>query len=278
MRLWVFLAALVLLLAGCGRAEQPEQRQEGNAGVEEPADKSEAPNANENVKREAPEPTNGKDDDGEPARRQTRDPGKGEASPSAGPAPGYNLIETPDGGLSAEVPPSWGVETGEDSEKEARRGKLVLPRRGVPHLLDNHRPSLEDWYGGSGSSGAYFVASKALAEYSDDEITRSLLNATKGDTCAETGPYTDYDRGPYSGKLQTWHGCGEDGATEYTLAAAPEGRECVVALGARVSEEADREARRAPRRHLRGRLRSRGFGTLAGRRGLSLGFRPRRTG
>ena len=35
------------------------------------------------------------------------------------PAPGYNLIKTPDGSLSVEVPPSWGVETGEDSEKGA---------------------------------------------------------------------------------------------------------------------------------------------------------------
>ena len=35
-----------------------------------------------------------------------------------GPAPGYNLVETPDGGLSAEIPSSWGVETGENSEKE----------------------------------------------------------------------------------------------------------------------------------------------------------------
>jgi hypothetical protein len=31
-------------------------------------------------------------------------------------------------------------------------------------------------------------------------------------------------------------------ATIYTLAAYPEGRECVVALSARVSDEADREA------------------------------------
>jgi hypothetical protein len=26
-----------------------------------------------------------------------------------GPAPGYNLVETPDGGLSAEIPSSWGA-------------------------------------------------------------------------------------------------------------------------------------------------------------------------
>ena len=134
------------------------------------------------------------------------------------------------------------METGEDSEKEADSGSWSYHAGEYLASSITTAKSLEGWYDGSGSSGAYFVASRALAEYSDDEITHSLLNATKGDTCAETGPYTDYDRGPYSGKLQTWHGCGEDGATEYALAAAPEGRECVVALGARVSEEADREA------------------------------------
>ena len=140
------------------------------------------------------------------------------------------------------MPPSWGAETGEDSEKDADSGSWSYHAGEYLSSSITTAKSLEGWYDGSGSSGAYLVASRALAAYSDDEITRSLLNATKGDTCAETGPYTDYDRGPYSGKLQTWHGCGQDGATEYALAAAPEGRECVVALGARVSEEADREA------------------------------------
>jgi len=56
------------------------------------------------------------------------------------------------------------------------------------------------------------------------------------------GPYDDYDRPSYSGKLQTWTLCGVEDATIYTLAAYPEGRECVVALSARVSDEADREA------------------------------------
>jgi hypothetical protein len=131
-----------------------------------------------------------------------------------GPAPGYNLIQTADGSLSAEVPPSWGVETGEDSEKDAA---------------------------GPGS-WSYFVAARVLTQYSDYEITHSLFNASKAETCAEAGPYKDYRRPPYSGKLQTWYGCGSDRATVYTLAAYPKGRECVVALNARISDEADREA------------------------------------
>jgi hypothetical protein len=162
---------------------------------------------------------------------------------SGGSAPGYRLIQTPDGGLSAEVPPSWGVETGQDSEREAE------PNTWSYHIGEyllssiTTAPSIQVWYGGEeGSSGAYFVASRTLAQYSDYELTHSFLNAGKDEVCAEAGPYEDYDRPPLSGKLQTWYECGVDGATVHTLAAAPEGRGCVVALSARIQEEADREA------------------------------------
>jgi hypothetical protein len=163
---------------------------------------------------------------------------------ASGPAPGYNLIETPDGSLSAEVPPSWGVETGEDSEKEA--GPNTWSYHAGEYLTSSitTAPSLEVWYGGEeGSSGAYFVASRTLAhDYTNYELTHSLFNANKSEICASAGPYDDYDRAPYSGKLQTWYGCGVDGATVYTLAAYPEGRECVVVLAARINSESDREA------------------------------------
>ena len=86
------------------------------------------------------------------------------------------------------------------------------------------------------------MASRTLAQYSDYELTHSFFNANKDENCAEAGPYDDYERGPLSGKLQTWYGCGSDGATTYALAAYPEGRECVVALSARIHEDADREA------------------------------------
>jgi hypothetical protein len=70
----------------------------------------------------------------------------------------------------------------------------------------------------------------------------TLAHAKKAGSCAAAGPYEDYDRPPYSGKVQTWYDCGLDGATVYTMAVAPEGRECVVALTARLQKEADREA------------------------------------
>lgn len=55
------------------------------------------------------------------------------------------------------------------------------------------------------------------------------------------GPLEDYERPPYSGVVQAWFGCGPDGADTYSVAAAPEGRECVVVIDARISDEADRE-------------------------------------
>jgi type II secretory pathway pseudopilin PulG len=190
------------------------------------------------------------DDKGNGSEEQVAQPKEGDTKKEkpqpekvSGPAPGYNLIQTSDGSLSAEVPPSWGVETGEDSEKEGGPGTWSYYVGEYLYSSITTAPSLEVWYSGEqGSSGAYFVAARVLAQYSDYEIIHSLFNASKAETCAEEGPYKDYDRPPLSGKLQTWYGCGDDGATVYDLVAYPEGRECVVALNARISDEADREA------------------------------------
>jgi hypothetical protein len=162
---------------------------------------------------------------------------------SNGPAAGYNLIETPDGSLSAEVPQSWGVETGVNSEKKgAKPGTWSYHAGEYLYSSITTAPNLDAWYS-TVTTGAYFVASKALAQYSDYELTHRLGgNVVKNVACEEAGPYDDYGRGPLSGKKQTWHGCGPDGATAYALAAYPEGRECVVALIAKITDEAGREA------------------------------------
>jgi hypothetical protein len=155
------------------------------------------------------------------------------------PAPGYTLIQTPDESLSVEVPPSWGVETGEDSEKQA--GSNTWSYYAEEYLTSSisTAPNLDAWYS-TGTSGAYIVASKALAQYTDDELIHSLLYANKDQNCTK-GPYKDYDRSPYSGKIQTWYDCGADSATTYTIAASPEGRKCVVVVDARISKESDRK-------------------------------------
>lgn len=157
------------------------------------------------------------------------------------PTPGYNMVRTPDGGLTVEVPQSWGVEIGEDSEKEA--GPNTWSYHTGEYLTSSitTAPNLDAWYS-TGTSGAYVVAAKTLAQYSDYELTHSLLYANRAENCATTGPYEDYVRPPYSGKMQTWYECGPDGATTFAVTAAPESRECVAVLDVRISDEADREA------------------------------------
>jgi hypothetical protein len=72
-------------------------------------------------------------------------------------------------------------------------------------------------------------------------MSSSLLFERKSDRCTP-GPYQDYNRPPYSGKIQPWYDCGENDVTFYTVTAAPEGRECVVVLDALLFSEADRKA------------------------------------
>src|SRR5215217_6200212 len=110
----------------------------------------------------------------DPAENGTKERKREPSPEDSGPTPGYNLIQTPDESLSVEVPPSWGVETGEDSEKQA--GPNTWSYVAGEYLTSSitTAPSLEVWYDGEeGSSGAYFVGSKGLTQYSDYEIIHS---------------------------------------------------------------------------------------------------------
>ena len=162
---------------------------------------------------------------------------------SRGPASKYDLVEDPAGSLTIEVPPGWGVETGRDSEGEG--GPNSWSSYAGEYLISSITTarSLDAWYGGGEEgSGAYVVASKSLAQdYTDEELIRSLLFEDKADKCTE-GPFEDLERGPYNGKIQTWYECGPLGATSFVAAAAPEDRECVVVVGAKVVGNEDREA------------------------------------
>jgi hypothetical protein len=185
-------------------------------------------------------------DDGGPSPKASgkSQPNKSNEQPAeeaSGPAPGYNLVQTPDGSLSAEVPQSWGVETGENSEKGGGTGTWSYYAGVYISSSITTAPNLDAWYGGEGgSTGAYFVASRSLAQdHNDYELTHSLFNANKEEICASAGPYENYQRPPYTVNRQIWYGCGADGATVYTVAIAPEGRECVAVLNARVQDGAD---------------------------------------
>jgi hypothetical protein len=211
--------AALILLRNESNPLKPHDRKEAAAGASDST---------------APKPV-GADSD---AQKKTQQPSSEETPRSA---PGYNLVQTTDGSLTAEIPLSWRVETGENSEKDAGPNTWSYVVGDYLPSSITTAPNLDAWYS-TGTSGAYLVASRALAQdYTDYELTHSLLNAGKNNTCTP-GTYKDLDHSAYSGKIQTWYGCGVDEATVFSVAAAPKSRECVVVLNARVSDEADREA------------------------------------
>jgi hypothetical protein len=157
--------------------------------------------------------------------------------------PNYKVLEDPSGSLTVEVPLDWEAETGADSEGAGGpnswsyyAGEYMTSSITTAHSLYNWK------YGGAPTSGTYIVASKKLAQtYTDDELIHSLLFAHKADKCT-AGPYEDFARPPYSGKIQTWYDCGLNDNTSFVVAAASEGRECVVVLDAITASTADSEA------------------------------------
>jgi hypothetical protein len=147
-------------------------------------------------------------------------------------APAYVPVEEDSGRLSAEVPSEWKEHFTTGSEPEGEKGKTWSS-----FLGENAGPSvaaindLDSWRTGARPhKGAYLVASKKLArEHTDDELVASGPNDYS--SSCEAGAIRDFDRSPYSGVMQEWTNCGgESDHTALTLAAAPEGRECVVLM------------------------------------------------
>jgi hypothetical protein len=174
-----------------------------------------------------------------PPKQASRPPAE-----DVGPAPGYNTIRDPTWGLTVEVPASWGVDTGHDSEHPSGIPAAANWSTFVGEEITSSittAPSLDAWYS-EPRTGAYIVASRTLAQsYSDYELIYSGLFSGLANRC-ERGPYEDFDRSTLSGKMQTWYNCRGLGITSFVVAAAPEGRECVVVLLARLANEADRGA------------------------------------
>ena len=168
-------------------------------------------------------------------------PSNGEAS---GPAPGYKQIQDPTGGLAIEVPLGWQTLTGEASEYPLETWENWSTHEAINITSSiTATPDIETWYNLEPPvSGAYVVASKALAQrYTDDGLIYSGLFAPLANKCT-AGPSANFDRPPYSGKMQRWDDCRGQGITNFLVAAAPEGRECVVFLQVRTASEADYEA------------------------------------
>lgn len=141
-------------------------------------------------------------------------------------------VEHDSGALLAEALSDWDERVLVDSEGEKGRASWssVLDDGGGAGPLSTAVNDLYSWRNGTaGHRGTYMVASKKLAgTYTDDELVASGPNDSSS---CEAGTIQDFDRPPYSGKMREWNnGGGECDHTAVTLAAAPEGRECVVLL------------------------------------------------
>jgi hypothetical protein len=147
-------------------------------------------------------------------------------------APAHALVEGDSGDLSVEVPSEWDEHITDGAEPEGEKGKSwssFLGEDAGPSITAIN--DLEAWRTGARPhKGVYIVASKKLAQdYTDDELVAAGPNDYSA-SC-EAGARRDFDRPPYSGRIQEWTNCGgESDHTAHTLAAAPEGRECVVLL------------------------------------------------
>jgi hypothetical protein len=163
-------------------------------------------------------------------------PWSGEEAPQ--PAAGYQLVENDSGNLSVEVPSEWDdLYTGYDGTFE---GEDVDAGAGVGPAI-TASTDMNAWAAGGIASGMYMLASRELVrEYDEDQLVDASLNDLFS---CDAGERQDFDRPPYSGKIQTWN-CSGDGSTIFKLGAVPEGRECVIVLQVKTYSEADREAAR----------------------------------
>src|SRR5215217_8520530 len=145
------------------------------------------------------------------------------------PAPGYSLIKDDSGTLSVEVPTEWRERI--TSKSEGEKGGDWASYSGEDAISLKAVNDLNSWRTGTrGQEGVYMAASKRLAQsYTEDELI--TLGPNNYSSSCEADTPEDFNRPPYSGRMQLWENCGGD--SDYntlTLAAASEGRECVVVL------------------------------------------------
>jgi hypothetical protein len=142
-------------------------------------------------------------------------------------APTYKTVTDSTGVLSVEVPSGWELITGEDSEARSSWSSFV--EENVDSSI-TASTDLDAWHNTFGVPGVSIVVSRELAQrYSDDELV--VLGPNDFSASCERGSRRDFDRHPYSGRMQEWKGCGGKGEGGFiTLAAGPERRECVVVV------------------------------------------------
>jgi hypothetical protein len=154
---------------------------------------------------------------------------KGSPAKGSNPAPGYDLLEHQSGNLWVEVPTAWKEHVTTNPEGEKGKGWDSFTGESVMGMTAAN--DLHSWSTGSkGHQGVYIAASKKLAQsYTDDELV--ALGPNDYSSSCTAGPRRDFDRAPYSGRIQEWDNCGGTaGHSVLTLAAAPKDRGCAALL------------------------------------------------
>lgn len=131
------------------------------------------------------------------------------------------------GALSLTVPASWGdVITGAESEVGSSWSSFA--EEPVASSV-TAAPDLYNWSNVSGAPGVYAVVSRTLAlGFADADLVAVGPNNLSG--ACQLGASYDLTRGPYTGLVQEWQNCDDSGTGMLTVAAAPEGRECVLVM------------------------------------------------
>jgi len=156
----------------------------------------------------------------------------GEGRPAAS---GYVLVENDSNNLSMEVSSEWSEHRTEDDG--TLEGANVDAGEGVGPAI-TASTDIETFESTGEVPGAYvFVEEPGEGVRRGSARHLGFNERTNCDVVARE----DFDRRPYSGRLVSWN-CSTNGSTSYSLAAAPEGRECVVMLQITAYSEADRES------------------------------------
>lgn len=147
-----------------------------------------------------------------------------EEEPEAPSGPETARVDDGIGALSLTVPASW-TEVIRGAESETGNSWSAFAGETVASSV-TAAPSLYGW-GNENGAGVYAAVSRSLADdYTDDE----LVNAGPNEMACQLGSGYDLSRGPYKGLVQEWQNCGESGTGILTVAASPEGRECVLLM------------------------------------------------
>ncbi len=138
----------------------------------------------------------------------------------------YTRVNDDTGLLTIEIPEEWGDVDGRPFEEN---GKVIGPAVAAS-------TNLSEFFGGFGTPGVLFIASRVWAQTLDE---RGLLDQFSfEDGCTRKERAYSYDDGLYTGTLDIYGDC-QDGHVYFVLAATPGDLSFIILLLAGIESEAD---------------------------------------